>query len=156
MVPVTTTTAPTNHRLKVGSLLFTLLYCNTLWWHFCQCLTFHHQQCKPTTTTTKLGFWFGRSSTVSESKYKCRSLPSPFLFISFYSLLFNYQKLEKNIVGRDLAVCHFILTMQTGANKQAKLSKLTHLMDEIKLGKVSALYFTNAALAVAEVQTDWK
>lgn len=55
-----------------------------------------------------------------------------------------------------MAVCHFILTMQMGANKQAELSKLTHLMDEIKLGKVSALYFTNAALAVAEVQTDWK
>lgn len=59
-------------------------------------------------------------------------------------------------MGRDLAVCHFILTMQTGTNKQAELSKLAHLMDEIKLGSVSALYFTNTALAVAEVQTDWK
>lgn len=60
------------------------------------------------------------------------------------------------MVGRDLAVCHFILTMQMGTNKQAESSKLTHLMDEIKLGNVSALYFTNTALAVAEIQTDWK
>lgn len=157
MVPITTTTTttPTNQRLKVGSLLFTLFYCDTLWWYFCQCLTFRHQQYKPP-TTTKLEFWFARSLTVSESKYECRSLPSSFLFISFHSLLCNSRKLEKNVAGRDLAVCHFILTMQTEANKQPELSKLTHLMDEIKLGKVSALCFTNTALAVTEVQADWK
>lgn len=40
------------------------------------------------------------------------------------------------------------------ANKQTELSRLTLLMDEIKLGKVSALYFTNTALGAAEIQTD--